>query len=103
MEYTRDNIIEIKGLIWNVKDNYITFNHNNKKVILNETASMIWRMFDGINTINDVINKLYEDNKDQNTMEYIEEITFMCIDQFQEEGLIIIKENDDFGGWFNYE
>lgn len=103
MKYDNTSVVEIKGLLWKYENKYITFEHQGKKVILNNTASIIWRLMDGNNSINDIIDKIYEMHHDENSREYIQSIVYEFIDMIEQEGHIIIKENDEFGGWFQYE
>jgi len=103
MKYDKNQIVEIKGVLWKIEDGLITFKSEGKKVILNETLSILWRLFDGISSIKNIIDDLYEKYKMENTKEHIEEIVELSIDQLREEKLIVLKDNDEFGGWFDYE
>lgn len=96
-------IPESKTLNWKVSDNYVQIDSHKNKLLLNETSSLIWKMIDGYLSINEIIEKLYEEHKENNSSEYIAEIVVEAIQDFLNNDLLILKDQDDLNGWLQYE
>lgn len=103
MSYDKDLLVEVKVNDWTIDQKMVVINYGGNKFLLNETSSLIWRLFDGFTSIGTVIDKIYRDYSEQNSREYIEQIVYTCIEQFENENLIILNEVDEFGGWFQYD
>lgn len=98
----KNSVPESKTINWKLDgDNAVVLN-GNVEFLLNKSATIVWELINGINTIQDVINKMLEMCGDENSEEYITEIVESSIDQFLENGLILIQP-DDAEGWFQYE
>lgn len=99
MELNKDNIVETR-VIWKLEKNYVVTEKKGNKVILNDTASIVWRKIDGFKTIQDIINDMIDEYGDKNPADYIEQITLKSISMFMNENLIALKEADLLGEWY---
>lgn len=96
-------IPESKTLNWKVSDKYVQIDVVQSKLLLNETSSIIWKKIDGHTSVGEIIEKLYEEYKENNPKSHIEEIVQEALQEFLNNDLIILKDKDDLNGWLLYE
>lgn len=95
-----DLIVEIIPM-WKLQDNYVVTEINGDKLVFNDTATIVWRKIDGIKNIKNIINEMQEQFGDQNSLDYIKQITLNCISMFMTYNLIALRSEDFFGEWMN--
>ncbi|PXV93716.1 coenzyme PQQ synthesis protein D (PqqD) [Lachnotalea glycerini] len=93
----------LKTIAWKVSDGYVVIDSYKGQLMLNETSSLIWKEIDGNKTIAKIIEELYEKYKDNNNKDYIEEIVYDAINEFEGYDLVMLNLEDDMDGWLQYE
>lgn len=98
-----NEIPEVTTLNWKEEEGIVIINTGIDKIILNKTASIIWNMINGIDTIEEIINELKKQYGEDNSEEYLEEITIQAIQEFVDNKMVILKSTNEFDGWLQYE
>lgn len=99
----KEMIPELAVMIWDEEEGNVCIQSGTDKLVLNKTASIVWECLDGINTIEDIINIIYDEYKDTDTIENVEKVVEESLEMFEANNLIIIRETMDFDGWLIYE
>lgn len=99
----KEMIPEIAVMIWEEEEGSVCIQAGKEKLILNKTASVVWEYIDGINTIEEIIDKIYEEYKETDSLEIITKVVEESLEMFEKENLIKIRETMDFDGWLKYE
>lgn len=94
---------EIVIITWEESNGNVVIKRLEKKIILNYSASIVWKCIDGTKSIDDIISMIYEEYKEDDTMENISSIVEETIGMLQKEKLIAVRDAVDFDGWFEYE
>ena len=98
-----NEIPEVTTLNWKEEEGIVIINTGIDKIILNKTASIIWNMINGIDTIEEIIDELKKQYGEDNSEEYLEEITIQAIQEFVDNKMVILKSTNEFDGWLQYE
>ncbi|HEY9059132.1 MAG TPA: PqqD family peptide modification chaperone [Pseudobacteroides sp.] len=99
----KTDIPEVKTLNWSVKDNVVIIDMLTDKVLLNESASIVWNMINGVDSIGEIFDKLKLKYGDQNSDESLSEILESSINLFIDNNVLALKSHSDFDGWLQYE
>lgn len=103
MRIEKNKIVKTYNTQWSLEDNLVVVKNNGEKYIFNNTMSVVWMEINNILTIEQIINKLYDLYKDQNTMEHMEQVVEDSITQMVEIGIVYLEEKNLFAGWCNDE
>lgn len=103
MKYDMTQIPVAKGFLWRIEDGLIMFESGEETLVFNETLTVVWKKIDGISNIKTICDELYEEYKSEQSEESIHLAVESCIEILLAEKLIVVKEPDEFGGWFDYD
>lgn len=103
MKYDMKHIPVVKGFLWRIEDGLIKFDSGEETLVFNETLTIVWKKIDGNSNIESICNELYEEYKSEQSKESIDSVVESSIEALLAENLIVVKEPDDFGGWFDYD
>ncbi len=78
-------------LVQQLKDETLVYDLlNNKALLLNETAALIWKMCDGIRTVNEISGEMSEQLKTSISNDFI----WLALDQLNKDGLLENEKNN---------
>ena len=94
---------EIIVLIWSEEDGNICVQLGTEKIVLNKTASIVWKYIDGFKSVGEIIQEIFEEYKETDSHETVSNVVIESLKMFEKERLINLKEEVDFEGWLKYE
>lgn len=103
MSIEKNKIVKTYNTQWSVEDDLVVIRNNGEKFIFNKTMSVVWMEINGILTVDQIIEKLYDLYKDQNTMEHMEQVVEDSISQLMQIGIVYLEEKNLFAGWCSDE
>lgn len=103
MEILDTHVVMLKGILWKKEGEHITFSQNGQKVILNRSLTSIFNKINGIRTVKDIVNELAVQYK-ETSYEDLKANVYYGLDLLYKEGYIYIDQNDDeYGGWYEFD
>lgn len=94
---------EVMIIEWEEQGENIYVKYYEDCLLLNKTASIVWKHIDGIKNIDEIINEIYQENNETDSLEQVTSVVEETLELFQKEKIANIRETMDFDRWLEYE
>lgn len=90
-------------VVWEEEGDSISIQKGNNRLILNRTASLVWKHIDGIKTMKEIFRELLDETGGSDTEENVKNVLTSSLELFLEEKLIRMRDDNELDGWLDYE
>lgn len=98
-----NKVPEIKTLFWKAVDDCIMVQGEKEKFLFNTSAKAVWEKINGVDSVSEIVDKMYEEYKENYERDYVHEVVVEAINMFTENKLILLRNDNMFDGWLSYE
>ena len=71
--------------------------------MFNTSAKAVWEKINGVDSVSEIVDKMYEEYKENYERDYVHEVVVEAINMFTENKLILLRNDNMFDGWLSYE